>query len=294
MKKILLVIFMLFVSIQTTQAFDFSSVKEGEYKLSASLSCYVHAMGGIEFGANLLESAHLKVAGNGDKSIVLNLGKSSVTIYNIECDVFVDASPNTQGTTNPSAGTIGLYQNGSLITSGIRYTLSSDTALNAAGESVKYVKQIVIPISSQSNTYDLTLYINSNVMGVQFGAIDNDYKGTLTIDWSKISALNSTTQSGMISTQQNTSNQSTDQSVEDLNEEADVQEESGLIERDENDGLNVYFADSADEDQQMTVYINQNTLLIMTVISGLFIFIGVLCLLVPMVINRKETKNEKD
>ena len=38
-------------------------------------------------------------------------------------------------------------------------------------------------LPSASDTYDLSLYINSNVMGVQFGGADAKYDATLTVNW---------------------------------------------------------------------------------------------------------------
>ena len=65
----------------------------GTYSVEAELSCYISAMGGIEFGKPLLESAEYTVAEDGSLSITLHLIKSSVKIFSIECFTFVDADP---------------------------------------------------------------------------------------------------------------------------------------------------------------------------------------------------------
>ena len=154
----------------------------GSYGLQAKLSCYVNAMGGVEFGEPLLEKAVLNIQEDGEESITLHLCKSSVTIYSVTCDTFVDANPgNTEAGAELDNGTIGYYDaDGKLITDGVSYTLSEDTALNAANEAVRYVQSITFPIAERRETYALALYINSNVMGVQFGS---KYAATLTVNW---------------------------------------------------------------------------------------------------------------
>lgn len=49
---------------------------------------------------------------------------------------------------------------------------------------VHYVSSMTFPIDSTKDTYELTLYVNSNVMGVQFGAGSSSNPATLTVDWS--------------------------------------------------------------------------------------------------------------
>ncbi len=167
-----------------------SDYEPGTYEIEAELSCYVNAMGGVEFGGPLLTSAVLNVDEDGTASITLNLTKSSVTIYSVTCDTFIDADPayvtDDRGVTS---GTIGYYdEDGNLTTKGVSYTLSEDTALNTADEEVNYVDSITFPLTYESDTYNLTLYVNSNVMGVQFCNENDDaesatYPATLTVYW---------------------------------------------------------------------------------------------------------------
>lgn len=154
----------------------------GTYEIRAKLSCYVNAMGGVEFGEPLMTGAVLNVREDGSESITIYLTKSSVTIYSVTCDTFLDADPgNTEEGAEIPNGTIGYYDaEGRLVTDGVSYTFSEDTALNPANEEVHYVDSITFPIGSRQDTYALTLYVNSNVMGVQFGS---NYAATLTVNW---------------------------------------------------------------------------------------------------------------
>lgn len=164
-----------------TFALETENLSEGTYSVDATLSCYVNAMGGIEFGAPLLTGSTIKVDTNGKKTMTLNFTKSSVTIYNITCDTFVDASAD---------GAVLNYKDGSEWKAVDSYKLSTDTALNSKDESVNYVESISFTVSSIADTYNLGMYVNSNVMGVQFGGSDSaNYAATLTVDWSSAAKI---------------------------------------------------------------------------------------------------------
>lgn len=194
MKKLKKYLFVLlsFVLILNSQnvvhAAEFSNTNNGTYSVNASLSCYVNAMGGVEFGGPLLKGAEITV--NSGKAVMkLTFGKSAVTIYGITCDTFIDANPsgsaNGQGVV---AGTIGYYnKNGNLSTSDVTTTLSADKALNPANEAVPYVTSMSFPLDQVSSTYQLTLYVNSNVMGSQFGA--GGSPATLKVEWSNVPGI---------------------------------------------------------------------------------------------------------
>lgn len=159
--------------------------KPGTYTVGAELSCYIAAMGGIEFGKPLLQEAQYTLRDGGEMSVTLRFIKSSVTIYSITCYTFIDAAPDAVSEEGAVAnGTIGYYDDaGALVTEGVTYTLSEDTAPNP-GTEVHYVDSITFPIEEKKDTYSLTFYINSNVMGYQFAS--DGYKATLTVDWSDI------------------------------------------------------------------------------------------------------------
>lgn len=161
----------------------------GTYDVEASLSCYVAAMGGIEFGEPLLTDTEYTLEEDGSETLTLYFTKSSVTIYSITCYTFIDPSPASgedpeEG--QPANGTIGYYAGDTVVTEGVSYTLSEDTAPNNLQEEVHYVDSITFPITEKTDTYSLTLYINSNVMGVQF--TNDKYKATLTVDWDSLTA----------------------------------------------------------------------------------------------------------
>ena len=157
-------------------AADLPGFQKGTYEVEANLSCFVNAMGGVEFGAPLLERAEVTI-GEDDKGVIsLYFVKSSVTIYNVTCDTYID--PNE---------TLGYYdKDGNLQTELLEITMSSeeDLALNPNGESVSYLTSVSFPLDQITDTYQLALYINSNVMGTQFGV--GDYSATLKVDWSTV------------------------------------------------------------------------------------------------------------
>lgn len=159
------------------------------YTVDASLSCYVTAMGGVEFGAPLLTNTVVTVNEDNSADITLSLTKSSVTIYSVTADTFID--PNY---------TVG-YNDGTEWQTA-EYTISNDTALNPDSEPVNYVDSITFRLPSVSETYSLAVYVNSNVMGVQFGGEGASYSSTLTVDWSSCTKIatpdETTTQSATV------------------------------------------------------------------------------------------------
>lgn len=179
---------MLFISSSAVTAHTFDDLPEGTYPIKAELSCYVNAMGGVEFGAPLLTSAFVEVAADGNKCVTLCFTKSQVTIYGITCDTFIDVSSSYITETNGiQSGTLGCYNaDGTLVTDCVTYTLSDDTAENAQKEQVHYVDSISFPVDFENNTYYLTLFVNSNVMGTQF--TKDAYAAVLSVDWESVSS----------------------------------------------------------------------------------------------------------
>lgn len=154
----------------TAFATGYEDLDTGTYNVNAGLSCFVTAMGGVEFGAPLLTDTVVTVNEDGSADVALSFGKSSVTIYGVTCDTFIDPSYGVQ------------YYDGSAWQTAA-YTISNNTALNSASQPVHYVDSITFRLPSASNTYALALYVNSNVMGVQFGGPGSTYNATLTVDW---------------------------------------------------------------------------------------------------------------
>lgn len=160
----------------TAMAAGHEDLAPGTYDVDASLSCYISAMGGIEFGAPLLTGATVTVNEDNSADMTLNLTKSSVTIYGVVADTFVD--PNFPLGYHDGAA----WQDAT-------YTLSDDTALDSNGEAVNYVDSMTFRLPSASDVYNLAVYVNSNTMGVQFGGEDARYNSTLTVDWTSARAV---------------------------------------------------------------------------------------------------------
>lgn len=162
-----------------------STIEEGTYSVDSDLSMFVNAMGGIEFGSGILNDTQITVDSEGNASMTLNMTKSQVTIYSVVAYTFVDNRNSA----------LGYYDNsGALVKDGVTYTTSSDTAPDSKSENVNYVDSMTFPLDTYRDTYNLYIYLNSNVMGVQFcdgsgtGASNNPdvttpYKAILTVDW---------------------------------------------------------------------------------------------------------------
>lgn len=270
MCAVLISLIVLSLSMVNTFAVNvFDSITEGTYFVDAQLSCYVNAMGGVEFGAPLLESAQVNVSKSGEKSLTVFLSKSSVTIYGVTCDTFIDFSPSYVTETNGvESGTIGFYnEEGVLVTDSIDYTLSDDTALNAHQEQVHYVDSVTFPVTYESDVYNLSLYVNSNVMGTQFTL--EGYPATLTVDWSSVTPEKSDVNTTVALTESNTDTADNDIEVENKN------------------GLNIYYpadsqADNVDAQVQTYTYIaffKEPLLVAVGMVAVIFISVGVVLVL---------------
>jgi hypothetical protein len=259
-------------------------LKEGVYEIEASLSCHVNAMGGIEFGKPLLEKAIVSVNSTGKRTMTLELTKSSITIHGVTCDIFVDATPTTSvDDRGIKSGTIGYYdKNDALQTDGVKHVLSNDTALNTKGQEVQYVDTISFPLDDEvefdrkTTEYNLTLYVNSNVMGVQFGnkndqATTATYPAILTVNWDNING-----QGGL------------------SNEPVKSAAPANSAEIIEDDGLNIHYANGENDNQKAvsevtyTAYLNIGWLIFIGICAIILIAIGTVLL-----ISAKRTREEK-
>ena len=155
------------------------------YELEATFSAFIDAMGGVEFGAGIYQGATITVLSEEEQRYLLTMqtAKSSVTIYGVTCDTFIDpAATSATGESEVPPGTIGYYDaEGNLVTDGVSYTLSDegDTAYAPDPEggsnyvSVRYVTEIGMVLENVGALADLdeleiTFFINSQVMGGQF------------------------------------------------------------------------------------------------------------------------------
>ena len=173
------------MSLSAVSAFAAAPAEAGSYKVDAKLSCYVNAMGGIEFadGHGLLSGTTVTVADDGSAVATLSLGTTTgLSIYTVDCTAFigVDEAP-------------GYYKDGAVTKENVTYTVSTDTVANANGQ-VNYITSITMPVDTAVSEYTMWLYLDSNVMGCQLG--DGTGKGSsnnpgvatahtakLTVDW---------------------------------------------------------------------------------------------------------------
>ena len=156
-----------------------------KYDATFDASIVMGPMGSQSF-SSIFKDAYVTKTGNKYSLTViftageLNVGGQAGTI-------FVDDNPTTSKETNGiKDGTIGVYKaNGDLITDGVKVTYSSgdNYAVNPAHQNVYYVQSVTFPVDELRATYDLTLYINSNMMGQQF--IRGVYDAKLTLDLQK-------------------------------------------------------------------------------------------------------------
>lgn len=165
---------------------DTSALAAGSYTVSAELSCYVNAMGGVEFsnGYGLLKSTSVEVDESGNASATLELGTTSgLSVYGVACTAFIGADEAP-----------GYYVNGEHTSENVTYTVSEDTVTNSKGE-VNYITSITMPVDANTSEYTLWVYLDSNVMGCQLGdgtgsgssntpGVATKHTAKLTIDWS--------------------------------------------------------------------------------------------------------------
>ncbi len=166
----------------------FEAGDAGQYDIDGNLSCYVNAMGGIDFGAQVFKDVTVNVDESGNATATISLGTGTGTIYSVPHTDFVD--PQVTPGYYDAAGEVQDAQ----------YTISENTAQNASGENINYVDSMTIPVSQDTSEYYVWIYINSNVMGVQFGdgtgsgssnqpGVATPYVGKLTLDWSTLTEI---------------------------------------------------------------------------------------------------------
>jgi hypothetical protein len=166
-------------------AFAADTLKTGTYKVDSTLSCYVNAMGGVEFadGYGMLKSSTVQVAEDGTTDVTLELGVTSgMSIYGVACSSFIgtDEAP-------------GIYDAEGKVQNAKAYTVSKETAANKNGQ-VNYIDSITFTVNQSQSEYTLWLYLDSNVMGCQLGdgsgsgssntpGVSTAHTAKLTIDW---------------------------------------------------------------------------------------------------------------
>ncbi len=164
-------------------AIDSDSLEEGRYTIGASLSCYVNAMGGIEFGTAIYDSARIDVDSNGEIQITINLKSGSISIYGVKASMYVDPQGIVQ------------YHDG------VTWVDSEHTTYDEDGTII--VSSMTLPVSKDISVYNLGLKIESTMMGSQFGGEGASREAILTLDWSDLTKIMDadevTTQSSQVS-----------------------------------------------------------------------------------------------
>lgn len=170
--------------------------KNAEYNIEATLSCWVKAMGGQEFGKPVFKGAKIVENADGTCKVVLSLGKGTGNIYGINFDAFIDPRNSKPGYYNEKGEKLDAEY-----TVSDTDTAQANTGLDKDGnrvlEDVHYVTSMTFPVSKEKSEYNLWVYVNSNMMGVQFcdgkGEASSNhpneatpYVGKLTIDWNSV------------------------------------------------------------------------------------------------------------
>lgn len=154
-----------------------------QYDADLDASITMGAMGAIDFGGSLVETSYMTEE-DGNYSLTLIFKAGTLTVGGISQSIFVDDAPESAGENNGiQEGTIGIYAaDGTLMAEGVRKTYSSgeDYLATPSGKNVYYVRSATIPVDGLRASYEMTLYVNSPIMGAQFS--NDTYKATLEID----------------------------------------------------------------------------------------------------------------
>lgn len=121
----------------TALAYGYDALSEGTYQINTELSCYVNAMGGVEFsnGYGLLTGTTVTVAENGTATATVELGTTSgLAVFGVACTAFIgiDEAP-------------GYYKDGAVTKENVTYTTSSDTVANANGQVIITLPPLSFP-----------------------------------------------------------------------------------------------------------------------------------------------------
>lgn len=183
----------------TGGAFESNKTYKGDIKLS----CFVDAMGGVDFGAgqpdkgekykSLLEGADIAFDSEGKAKITARFRKSAVSIHGINANTFIDPRNSTPGYYD----TDGVKKDADFTISSEGETATPPEKDPAYASGVRYVTLMTFPVSTDASVYNLWIYVNSSVMGVQFcdgsgtaGAGEPNkatrFIGKITIDWSTL------------------------------------------------------------------------------------------------------------
>lgn len=173
-------------------------------EVPAMLDCFVDAMGGQQFGHAVFKGVSFK-NNNGNIEATLKLGTGVGVIYSIPFIAYIE--PSIKSLTDETYSTPKYYdtdrslKDATYTTSttdfGVRNNLNSSGTMDGTVSKQYAVSSMTFPVSKDKSEYNLWIYINSNVMGVQFcdgsGTSSSNhpneatkYVGKLVIDWDKV------------------------------------------------------------------------------------------------------------
>lgn len=167
----------------------------------AMLDCFVDAMGGQQFGHAVFKGVSFK-NNNGNIEATLKLGTGVGVIYGIAFIAYIE--PSIKSLTDETYSTPKYYDTNGNLQDATYTTSSTDFGVRNVlpitshqVEKVYVTDSMTFPVSKDKSEYNLWIYINSNVMGVQFcdgkgsGSSQQPneatkYVGKLVIDWDKV------------------------------------------------------------------------------------------------------------
>lgn len=169
---------------------------------SAMLSCWVTAMGGQEFGHAVLKGYKITQNADGTLSCTLSTGSGVGVIFGIGFVAFIDPTANGSEDSAVVEAALPKYYDASGNLQPAEYTVSETDfgalpSTSGTPKQVAVVDSITFPVTRDQSEYNLWMYINSNIMGVQFcdgkGSSSSNhpgeatpYVGKFTIDWDKV------------------------------------------------------------------------------------------------------------
>ena len=163
---------------------DTTAIVITKYDATFDASIVMGPMGEQSF-ASVFSDAYV-TKNNNQYSLTVIFTAGELNVGGLTGTIFIDNNPTTEETVNGvKDGTIGFYKaDGTLVTEGIKVTYSSGNnyAVNSAQQNVYYVQSVEFPVNELRATYDLKLYIHSNMMGKQFIKGVHDAKITLDLE----------------------------------------------------------------------------------------------------------------
>lgn len=190
----LAVAMMMSVSAVSAFAATTTDLEKGAYTVDANMSLYVNAMGGIEFAntfeqstmtygtAGIFDSATLNVDENGNKSVTVNFGVGTGSIYGVTFQSFVDsayslkyydANHELKDVTSYTKEAFSITKTDSSVyetnrVTSVTFPLVLDTSAKVFDKTTNTAVSAENKADSSTIVINLWMVVNSNVMGLQF------------------------------------------------------------------------------------------------------------------------------